>query len=215
MDVKNLLLEKNNFKTFLKAQPALIKAKKEIQVRFWKALKKALHEKGREFEFFTYGFEKIEDIETAVSDYVDGKQKSKCFGLKRLPSKRLLSDTEYELFPCVEIYHEVYYGYGASKKSVRIKDIKRYKALKGIKNPDVRLDKSGDDEDWIFWKWPEKRLNFKEFNSENIFGLFNEETLNETVRKIAEDIDRMIKEFEEKKGHLLEQYPPSPTNTPA
>jgi hypothetical protein len=50
--------------------------------------------------------------------------------------------------------------------------------------------------DDIYWKYPNKPLNFKDFNHSNIFDLIDKEQREKDIKKISNETIRLISQYE-------------------
>ncbi len=80
MEIKELLLEDENLKTVLSIQPAVIEAKIEIQLRFWRKLLEYLSSRGYEFNF--YNINGDISLESSVRRYYTKKKNNRDYGVE-------------------------------------------------------------------------------------------------------------------------------------
>ncbi len=150
MEIKELLLEDENLKTVLSIQPAVIEAKIEIQLRFWRELLEYLSSRGYEFNF--YNINGDISLESSVRRYYTKKKNNRDYGVELHISKNL--------YFFVEIRKNIYYGFYFNG------DID--KSLVDI------LDRIEIEWEEPYWKYPDSKLNFEEFN-DNVLMLINKD----------------------------------------
>jgi len=179
METKELLLEDNNLETILSIQPAVIEAKIEIQLRFWRGLLEYL--KSRSYEFKFYNINGDISLESSIRKYYIKKKNNRDYGFELHIFKNL--------YFFVEIRKNIYYGFyfngNIDKYLVNILD---------------KIDISWQEP---YWKYPEKRLNFEEFNS-NVLELVDKERLDEVIEDIGEEIVYLIESFYREKNRESE-----------
>jgi hypothetical protein len=174
METKELLLKDNNLKTILSIQPAVIEAKIEIQLRFWRELLEYLKNRGYEFNF--YNINGDISLESSVRRYYIKKKNNRDYGFEFHISKNL--------YFFIEIRKNIYYGFYFNG------DIDR--DLVNI------LDKIDIDWEEPYWKYPDSRLNFEEFN-DNVLKLINKDNLKETILDIGDEIVYLLESLNKEK----------------
>ena len=196
--MKELLLKNDNLKLAIELEQAITESKIEIQVKFWNILKKELLKYDYDFKFVNYDFNEMNITEECKKYY----PKHKYYGLKydiyNINEKNKLSFY-------IEIEDNIYYGLTFSESGVRreiakkdiFSDISKLILDKNIS----KWDGTNMDKGQIWWlarKYPLNKLDFRNFNSDNIFTLVSEIVNSEdnvaSIRKIAKDIDEILKE---------------------
>ena len=196
--MKELLLKDNNLKLAIELEQAIIESKIEIQIKFWNILKKELSKCGYDFEFVNYQFKKVDISEECNSYY---SSKNQFYGLK-YDIYNIGENNKLSFF--IEIEDNIYYGLTFIENSIR-KDIAQKEIFSDISN--LILDKNisnwnetskeKNQKYWLSWKYPLNELNFKIFNSDNIFTLISEINKSDdsviSIKKIVNDIDEILK----------------------
>ena len=180
MEIKDLLLKDDNLKLALDMQEAIKEAKIELQLRFWESLVNTLKNKGYDFAFYDSNSSK--NFKIAITKYYKKQKNIRHYGIK--------SSIDKNLDVYVEINHQIYFGYSTFNEH----DITPFK----IKELNVQWDESGE---WYYLKFPTKELNFEAFNNQNILDLVDEETRNNDINIIADDIINLIEVYK-KRGSI-------------
>jgi len=170
MEIKDLLLEDDNLKLALDMQNAIKEAKIELQLNFWKTLLDDLKTKGYDFKF--YDSNSSTNLKQAIKKYYNKQKNIRYYGIKYSIDKHL--------YVYVEINHNIYFGFSTFDK---------YDII------DFKIDELGitwNDKGKSYYLYPRKRLNFEEFNNDNILNLVNEETRKVDIDTIANEIVDLI-----------------------
>jgi hypothetical protein len=165
MEVKELLLERDNLKTILSIEESIIEAKIETQLIFWNSLLNKLQAR---YDFYFYSIYGDNSINSSVRKYYTKKKNRKDYGFE------YKIDENLSFF--IEIRDNIYYGFYFRDDSKIEK-----RQLDALNSIDINWQES-------YWKYPDKRLNFEHFNNENILDL-----LEKAKRKI--DIDKIFNEI--------------------
>jgi len=171
METKKILLEDNNLEMILSIQEAVIEAKIDIQLSFWKHLKKHL-DVHYPFTFYSLNGEKT--IKKAVHKYYKKRKNRKDFGFEYQIDKNL--------YFFIELRNNLYYGFDF-REEVQPKEKEIMTAL------------------WVnwegkYWKYSDKRLNFEQFNNPNVLSL-NDKNQQETIsREISDEIISLISQYQ-------------------
>ena len=200
-----ILLKDENLKLVIQEiLPALIESKIDIQVKFWNELKNELLNLGYEFQFVDGHFNNI-DINQKCIDYYKNSQNNKYYGLK-LDLKNIGENNTLSFY--IEIDWNIYYGFTLSEDSTRkeIASNGNFTVLsQEIINMNYKWSSTNNDPSqkwWICWKYPNKKLSFKSFSSDNIFNLVNELTnddiSNRSIKEIGIEIDTILQEYNKK-----------------
>ncbi len=178
VEIKNLLLENNNLKLALDMQDAIKEAKVELQLKFWKLLMESLKEKG--YEFIFYDTNKSKTLHKAIEKYYKKQKNIRHYGIKYSIDKNL------DVY--VEINHQVYFGFSTFNED----NIKSF----NIDDLNIQWDDKGE---WYYLNFPTKKLNFEAFNNQNVLDLVDEETRQNDVNTISDDILKLITTYKQAK----------------
>ena len=179
MDIKDILLKDNNLKLALDMQEAIKEAKIELQLKFWESLLSSLESKGYNFTF--YDSNNSKSLKKAITKYYEKRKNIRHYGI------RCSIDKNLDVY--VEINHQIYFGFSTFNEH----DIKPFK----IDELNIHWDDSGK---WYYLNFPTKQLNFEAFNNQNILDLVDEETRNNDVNIIADDIVNLIDIYKNQKS---------------
>lgn len=198
-----ILLKGDNLELAIKeVLPAITESKIDIQIKFWNILKEKLSKLGYDFAFVDGNFNFI-DIRQKCKDYYENSKNNKYYGLKYDLED---AGSKYGLAFYIEIDWNIYYGFTLKDGSKR-KPIVQENQFKDLSEKILRMNikwsstnKDSSQQWWICWKYANKKLDFKSFNSDNIFQLVNEITStkegeNSLIDTIAEEIDTMLKKY--------------------
>lgn len=194
MPIKNLLLKDENLKLAINLQKHIKEIKFEIQKSFWLELQEMLNSYGYSFKFVTYDFKPINNIGDKVYRYYYNRKNNRNFGLK---FDLLTIDNEYTLSYYIELDSDILYGFTISKNGIR-KNYCKIESFLKLKETILNISTNQwikKSEWWLAYKYPEKRLNFRSFNNQNIFDLVDQEQRKIDIEKIVKEIDQMIKDF--------------------
>lgn len=189
--VHNILNSKESLEAASQIANNLRYAKAEVQKKFWKKLK----EKFKEFD------KKIttdELSENAIDSYYNNNKRF--IGL----NIHLYQEAAYDVYYRIEVNHNVYFGFIIKQKDELVSNKLEFnnlkKELKLKINPDYK-----DDKGWLIWRRVKPHINFKEFNTEEVFLLNDETYLSEKVNQIYnESINDIINSEEIIKKYLRE-----------
>ena len=178
MDVKNLLLKENNLQIILDIEASVIEAKIEIQLSFWQTL---LAQLIPYYSFSFYNNNNDKGLKTSVCSYYQQQKNIKDYGIEY--------QIEDNLYFFIELRENIYYGFyfedeisEKQKSALELLDVNWREVSNGI-----------------YWKYPQKRLNFKLFNHQNIFELINKESKEESVSKISREVISLVQNYKKEK----------------
>ncbi len=172
MEVKELLLQKENLKTILNIEDAVIGAKIEIQLKFWKELLDYLQDAQYRFDFYSiYG---DRDIKASVYKYYTKKKNRKDYGFEY--------QIDNNLYFFIEIRDNIYYGF-------------YFKDNTNIDRQIEILDKLVIEWEEPYWRYPTKKLNFEQFNNENILDLLDNNKRKIDIRSISDEVIYLITNY--------------------
>jgi hypothetical protein len=201
-DMKNEILalvmqSPENMQNAFELEKTLIDVRIKTQWEFWKQLQKGLEDRGLKLK---------------------GNDESKTvkhWKVKGFYEKQRNKDTRYGLWIEVsnkegitihwgcEVESSIYWGFTIEKDGKggisNNEDVKFYREI--IKECDSLY--VTDDENWLGWMYPTVMLNFKEFNSKEIFALADKTNLERVTNQIAEkalcDINFLLHNLEKGK----------------
>jgi len=172
MEVKELLLQKENLKTILNIEAAVIGAKIEIQLKFWKELLDYLQDAQYRFDFYSiYG---DRDIKASVYKYYTKKKNRKDYGFEY--------QIDNNLYFFIEIRDNIYYGF-------------YFKDNTNIDRQIEILDKLVIEWEEPYWRYPTKKLNFEQFNNENILDLLDNNKRKIDIKSISDEVIYLITNY--------------------
>ena len=177
MDVKNLLLKEDNLKSIVGIESSIIEAKIEVQFNFWQTLLSNLFP---HYAFTFYNTNNSKGLKGSIRRYYQQQKNIKDYGVK------YQIDENLSFF--IELRKNIYYGFEFLDEE-KITEEQR-EALNGL------------DAEWnevsstVYWRYPNKRLNFKDFNHQNIFDLIDGEQRIEDVKRISNEIIALISHYE-------------------
>ncbi len=169
LEVKEFLLQNDNLKTILNIEKATIEAKIEIQLRFWRELIENLKE--YPFQFYS---ENDYSIEESVAKYYKKHKNKRYYGYKY--------EIDDNLCFYIEIEHNIYYGFYFYDEDIDNRELEK-------------LDRIKANWEEKYWKYPNKRLNFEEFNTQNVLDLIDDKKRREDIKKISDEIIDIIEEY--------------------
>lgn len=178
IDMKNLLLKDNNLKTILDMEESIIEAKIEVQFNFWQTLLSNL------FPHYAFKFYNINNnnkgLKSSIRQYYKQQKNIKDYGVK------YQIDENLNFF--IEIRKNIYYGFEFLDED-KI-DENQKKVLNSL---DVEWNEISES---VYWRYPNKHLNFKNFNHQNIFDLIDKRQRTEDIKKITDEIISLISHYE-------------------
>ncbi len=176
MDVKNLLLKDNNLKTILDMEASIIEAKIEVQFNFWQRLLSNLFP---HYAFSFYNTNNDKGLKESIRRYYQQQKNTKDYGIK------YQIDENLSFF--IELRKNLYYGFeflDEDKITQKQKD-----------SLDTLEAEWNEVSTGIYWRYPDKHLNFKDFNHQNIFDLIDETQRIEDIKIISDEIIRLISHY--------------------
>jgi len=174
LEVKEFLLQENHLQTALNISDAIIEAKIDIQLNFWKTLIRNLQEH-YPFEFTNYYGDK--NIQKSVNKYYKKQKNRKEYGYEY--------QVDENLYFFIEIKNNIYYGfYFPDKNQIKEEQMERLNRIKASW------------EDGNYWKYPNKQLNFEKFNTPNVLDLINPEQREKDIKIISDEIIDLIQQYQ-------------------
>ncbi len=192
--IKNLLLQGDNLKNIIGAELAVNECKIELQIKFWERLEEELCKK-YSFKFVHYDYKKL-DLKKAVRKYYSSQIHNKYYGLEYK-----IDGTQLSLY--IEIDNNIYYGLCISEKDTKsendirkkISEKKEFEEIsKNVLEKINTAEKEINDDWWIYWKYPEKKFDFRNFN-ENLIDELNKNNFESNLITLADEIKVEISEI--------------------
>lgn len=169
-----------NLQSAFELEKALTDVKIKTQWEFWKQLQKSLEEKGLELKG-------DDDSKTVKHWKVKGYyEKQRNRGAKYGLWIEIYNKDGITLHWGCEVQDNIFFGFTIEKNGnggISDKDeMKPYRQI--VKScDDLYMDNS---KDWLGWIYPTTMLNFRDFNSKEVFALADKATLEKTTNQIAE-----------------------------
>jgi len=177
LDVKKFLLEENNLQKVIALEESIVEAKIAVQLEFWHIL---LGKLIPHYAFSFYNLNKDSSLRNSVRRYYELQKNAKDYGIK--------CQIDENTYFFVELRKNIYYGFEFIDKSLITEE-----QTKVLESSKFNWDGMNDA---IYWKYPEKNLNFDAFNHQNIFDLLNVELKERDIEKISNEIISLITEYE-------------------
>ena len=189
-EVRNLIISSNqNLKNAILIEQNLAKAKINVQWKFWINLRKK--------------YEAIEDLnlrhieskavtwQNVRGFYEKSRNRDIYYGLWF----QIYEKDELTIHFGIEIENDIYYGFTIEKNGnggiANLPENLKYREMVKAVNPEYSPTQW-----WLGWKYPKERLNFREFNSEIIFNLVNNDDRNRTIDMIVQESTEHIIELQ-------------------
>ncbi len=200
MDVMNFLLESpENFNMANSIQPAIIDAKTDLQMRFWKKLEESLDEMFRNFPGLNYRkTDRDEDIgpvnpwysETIIKNYYNNMRNSSCYGVMYyLYNRDDLGDL------CFKIEYNkgesLFYGITKQAPGVNIDKLETDGDLKKKLESHDYKSSTG----WFTWKYfmfNDKKYDFFNMDPDLVNILMDYDRLDDLIKKITKEVENFI-----------------------
>jgi len=177
MEIKELLLKDNNLERILSIESSVIEAKIEVQFNFWQELLSNL------FPYYSFSFYNTNNnkgLKSSIRRYYQQQKNTKDYGVK------YQIDENLSFF--IELRKNLYYGFEFLEESSITKE--QRDILDGL---DIEWNEVSDT---IYWRYPTKRLNFKDFNHQNIFDMIDKKKREIEIKKISNEIIGLISQYE-------------------
>jgi len=177
LDTKKILLKENNLQKVIALEEAVVEAKIEVQLDFWHTLLAKLIP---HYAFSFYNLNKDSSLRHSVRRYYKLQKNAKDYGIK--------CQIDENLYFFVELRKNIYYGFEFIDENL-IEEEQR----EAIETLTINWDEESIS---IYWKYPKKKLNFNDFNHQNIFDLLNTELKKKDIAKISNEIINCITQYE-------------------
>ena len=190
-EIIDLLATPQNIKTAIKIENSIKGAKSKIQWNFWKQLREEF--KSRDITLLEESKSERVVSEGKVKDYYSNKRNKKNYGLWT----QILKIDDTIIYFGIELGENIYFGFRAGQKeNWKISDKAEYEEIRHlIKKIDDNYKSSPW---WLGWKYVTPQLNFKEFNTTDVFNLADRNNLEQVVKDIVQKSIKDIKLLKEK-----------------
>ncbi|MEZ9449461.1 PD-(D/E)XK nuclease family protein [Vibrio splendidus] len=193
VDMKNLLLEGDNFKNALTIEEVITDVKAELQKTIWIDLQAALKSSGYDFSFVNYKFEEISmDV---CQNFYQSYKRSSYYGLQY----KVLTFGEHSVHLYLEVDHCFYYGFTVCKNNQRglFRDELQSKES-DLKNKLETLIGANNDDDewWLAWKYSSDKMNFKNFQGKTA-KLGNPVFREQWISNVTTDVVELLRQCSE------------------
>lgn len=183
MDAELNQIVRRNLKESIEIESAISKVKSKIQIEFWDSLRKYLNYGLKEKELPLVG----KSVNPSIVDnyYNTAKRSEKDFGIYFDICE--LEDG-YKLRMGCFLEHNVYYAFLLIKEDKIVNDNNIFRHYRDVL---IETGSYETSDTALGWQYTDPKLNFYEFNSEEVLTLADTESIEKTTRYIAK---RMIEE---------------------
>jgi len=172
LEVKDFLLQENNLQTLLNIEQAVIEAKIEVQLNFWKTI---LAQLTAHYPFKFYSLNGDTKLEKSVHKYYKKQKNKKDYGLEY--------QIDDNLYFFIELRDNIYYGfYFLDNKNIQPQQ-------------EEKLNKIAINWEDNYWKYPQKKINFEKFNTKNVLDLIDKQQRESDVKTISNEILYLIQHY--------------------
>ena len=175
MEIKDLLLEDNNLETILNITDAIIEAKIEIQLNFWRELLVNLKQ---HYKFKFYNLNSDITLEKSVNRYYKLQKNKKDYGVEY--------QIDDNLYFYIELRENIFYGFEFYNDD-------KISQLQESKLESIKISWEGK-----YWKYSDRRLDFENFNTKNILNLIDRKSRERDIKVISDEVINLINQY--KKG---------------
>lgn len=172
LEVKDFLLQENNLHTLLNVEQAIIEAKIDVQLNFWKTL---LTQLAPHYPFKFYSLNGDSKLEKSVHKYYKKQKNRKDYGLEY--------QIDENLYFFIELRDNIYYGF-------YFLDNKKIQPQQEEKLNSIPINWENN-----YWKYPQKKVNFEKFNTKNVLDLIDEQQRKTDVKSISDEICYLIQHY--------------------
>ena len=178
MEIKELLLQNDNLKRMIEIEEAVIEAKIEVQFNFWQTLLANLFP---HYAFSFYNTNGNQELKETVRRYYSLQKNIKDYGI--------IYQIDEQVVFFVELRNNLYYGFDIiDEETISTKQKEALKSLDIVWN---------EISDTVYWRYPNKRLDFKKFNHQNIFDLLDNEQKQKDIKRISDEIIDLISNYQQ------------------
>ncbi len=178
MEIKEFLLQNDNLKRMIEIEEAVSEAKIEVQFRFWQTLLANLFS---HYPFSFYNTNGNQGLKETVRRYYSLQKNIKDYGI--------IYQIDKQVVFFIELRNNLYYGFEIIDEETISTEQK--KALKSL---DIVWNEISDT---VYWRYPDKRLNFKKFNHQNIFDLIDSQQKHKDIKRISNEIIDLISNYQQ------------------
>ena len=172
LEVKDFLLQENNLQTLLNIEQALVEAKIEVQLNFWKTLRAHLTP---HYPFKFYSLNGDSKLEKSVHKYYKKQKNRKDYGLEY--------QIDDNLYFFIELRDNIYYGfYFLESKNIQPQQEEK------LNNIPINWEDN-------YWKYPHKKVNFEKFNTKNVLDLIDAQQRETDLKTISDEIIYLIQHY--------------------
>ncbi|MBL4829047.1 MAG: PD-(D/E)XK nuclease family protein [Aliivibrio sp.] len=192
VEMKNLLLEGDNFKHALTIEEVITDVKAELQKTIWIDLQAALKSSGYDFSFVNYKFEEISmDV---CQNFYQSYKRSSYYGLQY----KVLTFGEYSVHLYLEVDHCFYYGFTVCKNDQRglFRDELQIKESDLKHKLETLIGANNNDEWWLAWKYSSDKMNFKTFQGKTA-KLGNPVFREQWISNVTTDVVELLRQCSE------------------
>jgi hypothetical protein len=175
MEIKNLLLEDNNLETILNISDAIIEAKIEIQLNFWRELTANLNQY---YKFKFYNLNSDITLEKSVNRYYKLQKNKREYGVEY--------QLDDNLYFYIELRENIFYGF-------EFYDDEKITKYQENKLNSIKINWEGK-----YWKYSDKILDFEKFNTKNVLNLIDKKSREHDIKIISDEVINLINQY--KKG---------------
>ncbi len=178
MEIKELLLQNDNLKRIIEIEEAVIETKIDVQFNFWQTLLSNLFPT---YAFTFYNTNSNQGLKETIQRYYSLQKNIKDYGI--------MYQVDEQVIFFVELRNNIYYGFEIiDEESISSRQKEALKSLDIIWN---------EISDTVYWRYPDKRLDFKKFNHQNIFDLVDDEQKKKNIKKISDEIITLISNYKQ------------------
>ena len=172
LEVKEFLLSDNNLQTVLNIEDSITEAKIHIQLNFWQTL---LDQLSPYYKFEFYSLNGDTTLEKSVQKYYKKQKNRKDYGVEY--------KVDDNLYFFIELRSTIYYGfYFIDENNIQDKELNR-------------LNSISIDWEKLYWKYPNKPIDFETFNTPNVLNLIDQESREIDIKVISNEVIDLIKQY--------------------
>lgn len=175
-----------NIKSAIAIKNSLEQAKINIQFNFWENLQLKFEQVGLKLNESKVSLQNVRNFYTKSKN-------NKYFGLW----SKIYSNENITIHFGIEIDHNIYFGFTIEKdEKGGISELEEFNEIRRfISDMDTNYTYS---KYWLGWKHTKPKLNFREFSSDEVINLSDNDYLKETVKSIVEEAMEDIKAVQKK-----------------
>ncbi len=178
MEIKELLLQNDNLKRIIEIKGAIIEAKIEVQFNFWQTL---LENLSPHYAFTFYNTNTNKGLKETIQRYYSLQKNIKDYGI--------IYQIDEQVVFFIELRNNLYYGF-----EIIDEETISNRQKNALNNLNVVWNEISDN---IYWRYPDKRLDFKNFNHQNIFDLLDNKQKQKDIKRISNEIIYLISNYQQ------------------